>query len=296
MAFKYSLFVFMFAVSALRFEVQLSGAELITEAQVAQAAKYVSRVGFAVLRNGSLFSDQALNEAMAAGENLTYKLVLPTLAEKRLTLPRPPWTEQTIDLKEVRSYHPGRLDLQRLLDEPPFTSKPWRSTAMLQKLCAAALQETRRRATEQHQVPGFAVEDGCDQKMLGMLWNFRTSDEGHWHRDGRLPLLTFVIAAEEYPQAAGFMKMLAKTHYAGKYRHIEGVDEAGSKEAPIEVPLRKGDILMFHYSLLHASLPNRAFVDRGLIYTVYGPPGVKDDSNVRDDFPSLLDSTPFNEL
>lgn len=295
MAFKCCLFILPFAASALRFEVHLAGAKQISETQVAQAAKYVSRVGFAVLRNSSLFSEQTLNVAMAAAENLTYKLVLPTLAEKRLTLPRPPWTEQTIDLKEVRSYHPGRLDLQRLLDEPPFASKPWRSTVMLQKLCVAALQESHRRATEQFQEPSFAVEDGCDQKMLGVLWNFRTSDEGHWHRDGLLPLLTFVIAAEDYPDTAGFMMMLAGTHFAGKHRHVDDFDER-SKERPIEVPLRKGDILIFQYSLLHASLPNRAFVDRGLIYTVYGPPGVKDDSNVRDDFPSLLDGTPFNEL
>ncbi|CAJ1364796.1 unnamed protein product [Effrenium voratum] len=237
-------------------EVRLDSGQLSSKTMLA-AAEALNATGFAVLR-GSIFSEKDLDEAQAVAE-AELERVKDAAARLNL-LGRAPWLRgsysagKLFEFQEALCYSEGRLDMPGLLEHPLLSA--WRGHPGLRGVAERCFGR------------------GCEQTVLGALWNFPGSGPPVWHRDGDADLLVAVTAARDYPEAVGFIHGQPKSHRIASNSAAPPNPELGEVDVPL--PLRRGDTLLFYYSTKHAATPNLSNLDRCLLYGVYGPQGTRD--------------------
>ena len=248
-------------------EVRLDSGQLSSKTMLA-AAEALNATGFAVLR-GSIFSEKDLDEAQAVAE-AELERVKDAAARLNL-LGRAPWLRgsysagKLFEFQEALCYSEGRLDMPGLLEHPLLSA--WRGHPGLRGVAERCFGR------------------GCEQTVLGALWNFPGSGPPVWHRDGDADLLVAVTAARDYPEAVGFIHGQPKSHRIASNSAAPPNPELGEVDVPL--PLRRGDTLLFYYSTKHAATPNLSNLDRCLLYGVYGPQGTRDHQNHKTFLPSL---------
>ena len=230
---------------------------------VFEIAKKLNTHGVVLLRGSSLFSEVALEGAHAAVEAALQRVQLAAAAQQVVETP---WSHTRGQRQSVRfqfqeavSFSPGRLDLPTLLGEAPFNTSievgGWRDRSDLLALCKQT----------------FDGEE-CRQRRLGALYNFPSSFDTDWHRDGMDEIMTIFTATDALPANVGWPKFAL-------------VDRP---ECHVNAVLAAGESVIFKYETMHAPTPNHGAVPRMLVYSLYGTARAHDRLNYPADLPSLF--------
>merc|ERR1712224_1104122 len=135
------------------------------------------------------------------------------------------------------------------LNTPPFNASPWRKQPDVLKICEALF------------------DDDCEQDRFGALFNFPGSRTYAWHRDGPNRLIVALTTDRNYPAEAGWVQVQPHTHIDGKNVQASTVAmPLPGEPAAVKMVLRRGDVLLFQYSLKHGATPNPTDHDRCLLY------------------------------
>jgi phytanoyl-CoA hydroxylase len=133
-----------------------------------------------------------------------------------------------------------------------------------------------------HEVMGPRIELYRDALMFKPA---HIGQEKPWHQDAvywpfrPMRLVSAMVAIDESTQENGCLQVVPGSHHDvvahDKVDWELQVDPARCDADSVYVPLRRGDCLVFHSLILHASETNRSTVDRRVSITSYSPGGLE---------------------
>jgi len=252
----------------------------LERSSIAEAAHAILKFGFVLLANGSLLSEDQMAEGLAVMKS---KFGEVKAAAEAQSIDCAPWkygsrspqvqrarrTNCSFEYAEAGSYrYDGRMDQTLSVKEGFYSQQPWRNHSSLLDICRKTFG------------------DECFHFYVGGFWNFPGSGYPHWHRDcidcEYAPELVVVIALEDLPENAGFPLVQPYTHSNGSFSGVNSKTQTREKgePEPIEVAMKKGDVLIWHFTTKHAASPNLSKNDRALLYYHVGVFDNEDPANL----------------
>jgi len=145
----------------------------------------------------------------------------------------------------------------------------------------AALMRHPRVLARLHPIMGDIIELWRDVVMMKPA---HVGREKPWHQDSSywpwepMSLVSAMTALDDATPDNGCLQIIPRTHHEALQHYGQELQvdiDADRHAATYYVPLRRGDTLLFHSLLLHASEPNTSATDRRVCIFSYKTPGTR---------------------